>query len=213
MDIKAVIFDLDGVLLDSELVNIEAINLTFDQFGYVLPEYERKNIIGNNSDDSIPHIAKGMSIPREKWKKMMEQNRKNYYNLWDKLAKPMPGSKEVLEKMKEDGKILVLATNTDNAVLNRFIQKFGFDSTFSFMITFNDITRRKPDPEIYLLAKNRLGLKDNEILVVEDSSIGVKAAKAAGLVCAAVPNEYTKDQDFSKADYNLGSIREVLSIA
>ena len=72
-----------------------------------------------------------------------------------------------------------------------------------------DVSERKPNPEIYINAKNELGYNPDEIIVVKDTEIGVSAAKSAGLKCVAIPNQYTKKQDFSNADYVLESIGEL----
>lgn len=77
------------------------------------------------------------------------------------------------------------------------------------VLTREDVSERKPNPEIYIKAKNELGYNLDEIIVVEDTEIGVSAAKSAGLTCVAIPNQYTKKQDFSNADYVLGSIGEL----
>ena len=77
------------------------------------------------------------------------------------------------------------------------------------VLTREDVSERKPNPEIYIKAKNELGYNLDEIIVVEDTEIGVSAAKSAGLTCVTIPNQYTKKQDFSNADYVLGSIGEL----
>ncbi len=77
------------------------------------------------------------------------------------------------------------------------------------VLTREDVSERKPNPEIYIKARNELGYKPDEIIVVEDTEIGVIAAKSAGLNCVAIPNQYTKKQDFSKADLVLETIGEL----
>ncbi|MCK4399310.1 MAG: HAD-IA family hydrolase, partial [Methanophagales archaeon] len=114
-----------------------------------------------------------------------------------------------LDTFKSKGIILALATPSTRDSVKRFLQKFRLEGYFKVVLTREDVSERKPNPEIYIRAKNELGYNPDEIIVVEDTEIGVIAAKSAGLNCAAIPNQYTKKQDFSKADYVLESIGEL----
>ncbi|MBI2613966.1 MAG: HAD-IA family hydrolase, partial [Candidatus Levybacteria bacterium] len=121
-------------------------------------------------------------------------------------------AKKTINYLKSKKITIVLATSSSRSAVNKFINKFHLSNAFSLIITKDDVTKRKPDPQIYNLAKEKINLKDEEILVVEDTQIGVEASKSAGLICVAIPNKYTENQDFSKVDYILGSLEELLNI-
>ncbi len=117
--------------------------------------------------------------------------------------------KETLETLKERGITLALATTSTSDSVRKFLHKFRLLGYFTLILTREDVSERKPNPEIYIKADDELGYNHDEIIVVEDTEIGVRAAKSAGLNCVAVPNQYTKKQDFSMADYVIESIAEL----
>ena len=209
---KAVAIDLDGVLIDSEDVHIRTTQWGFQEYGYSLTEKELEYIVGRHPKEYVPYIVKKNKLNINPEDARLAA-RELYDKLWDESIQLMPEAKETIDMLKEKGLTLVLATNSDSKIVEKFIEKFSLQGVFSGLVTGDEVTKRKPDPEIYLKAKEILGLPGNQILVVEDSEIGVLAAKNAGLSCVAVPNKYTKDMDFSKADYVVESLKGVVEIA
>lgn len=210
--IKAVIFDLDGVLIDSEALNIQSVVDSFRKVGIKLQETEKNYIIGRHSTDYLPAFGKNHGISSAMQKTIDELRHENYHNLWSKVVTLMPGAKKTVNYLKSKEITIVLATSSSRNAVNKFLNKFHKSNAFSLIVTKDDVTKRKPDPQIYNLVKEKINLNDEEILVVEDTQIGVEAAKSAGLICVAIPNKYTENQDFSKADYILGSLEELLNI-
>jgi HAD superfamily hydrolase (TIGR01509 family) len=210
--IKAVIFDLDGVLIDSEALNVQSVVDSFRKVGIKLEETEKNYIIGRHSTDYLPIFGKNHGISSAMQKTIDKLRHENYHALWDKVVTLMPGAKQAINYLKSKKITIVLATSSSRNAVNKFLNKFDQANTFSLIITKDDVARRKPDPQIYNLAKEKVNLKGEEILVVEDTQMGIEAAKAAGLVCVAIPNKYTKTQDFSKADYILRSLVELQNI-
>lgn len=207
--IKAVAFDLDGVLIDSETLGIQTAVQSFLQAGVELSEAEKDYIHGRHPVDYIPTLGQKHGISLAMQKKIDELRHENYHALWDKAVSLMSDAKNIINYLKSRKITIVLATSSSVRVVNKFLNKFHFSNTFSLIVTKDDVTKRKPDPQIYNLVKKKINLKEKEILVVEDTQIGVESAKAAGLICLAIPNEYTKSQDFSKADYILRSLKEL----
>lgn len=210
--IKAVVFDMDGVLIDSEPINIEAAVKSFQEEGARLNDSEKNYLIGRHPVDYIPYIGKKHRISLAAQNRIAQQQSLNYYALWDQSVTLIPGAKEIINNLRSLNMIITLATASSKKTVDRFLDKFKLNNMFSLIITKEDVTKRKPDPQIYNIAKKKLLLKENEILVIEDTQIGVESAKKAGLVCAAIPNKYTENQDFSKADYVLTSLNQILSI-
>lgn len=211
--LKAVIFDLDGVLSDSVGRDIAITMAAYKKFGYSILKSDEQFIIGRHPADRIAFFAEKFGIPEEKQRLIVEEEKRLYRERWDTPSKLFPDVKETLDTFKSNGIILALATTSTRDSVKRFLQKFRLEGYFKLILTREDVSERKPNPEVYIRAKNELGYNYNynpdEIIVVEDTEIGVSAAKSAGLNCVAIPNKYTKNQDFSKADYILKSIGEL----
>ncbi|KAF5433171.1 putative hydrolase of the HAD superfamily [Candidatus Methanophagaceae archaeon] len=210
--IKAIIFDLDGVLLDSVGRDIAITVQVFNKFGYSITQSDEQYIIGWHPADRISVFAEKFNMSPEEQQLIVEAEKHLYRELWDSTSKLLPGVKECLDTMKTKGLTLALATTSTRESVSKFLQKFHLHGYFSLILTREDVFTRKPNPEIYTKAWNELGYKNEEMIVVEDTEIGVRAAKSAGLPCVAVPNEYTKAQDFSGADYVIKSIGELTKI-
>jgi len=210
--IKAIIFDLDGVLLDSVGRDIAITVQVFNKFGYSITQSDEQYIIGWHPADRIGVFAEKFDISPEEQQLIVEDEKRLYRELWDSTSKLLPGVKECLATMKTKGLTLALATTSTGESVSKFLQKFNLHGYFSLILTREDVFTRKPNPEVYTKAWNELGYKSEEMIVVEDTEIGVRAAKSAGLPCVAVPNEYTKAQDFSGADYVIKSIGELTKI-
>lgn len=204
--IKAIIFDLDGVLLDSVGRDIAITVQVFNNFGYSITQSDEQYIIGWHPADRITVFAEKFDISPEEQQLIVEDEKRLYRELWDSTSKLLPGVKECLDTMKNKGLTLALATTSTGESVSKFLQKFQLHGYFSLILTREDVFTRKPNPEVYTKAWNELGYKSEEMIVVEDTEIGVRAAKSAGLPCVAVPNDYTKAQDFSGADYVIKSI-------
>jgi len=209
--INAIIFDFDGVLADSEHINIEAGVRVFGEIGHELNGEERKYIAGKHSKDTVPYIIKSRGINIEE-EVIVQRFQQLYNELWESDVLAMPAIKEALHALKKKGIVLAIATNNRKARVDIFIDRFGLDDIFSIIIGNEDITKRKPDPEVYLKAIEKLGLPSEVIIAVEDSAVGLQAAKAAGLRCAVIPNQYTIDHDFLSADFVLKSAHDLLGL-
>lgn len=210
--IKVVIFDLDGVLIDSEALNIQSVVDAFRKVGVELDETKKNYIIGRHPIDYFPIFGKNHGISSEMLKTIDESRHEDFHALWSKVVVLMPGAKKIIPYLKSKKIIIVLATSSSRNAVNKFLNKFNFSKSFSLIITKDDVTKRKPDPQVYNLAKQKVNVKNNEIIVIEDTQLGVESAKSAGLTCVAIPNKYTNSQDFSKADYILKSLEELPNI-
>lgn len=209
---KSVIFDLDGVLVDSESVNIRAMTQTFGDLGIPLTEKEINSIPGRSSYDTIPLFLGARRFPSEEYQGVIQTNLQNYDALWDAEIKLMPGTGEVLHLLRSWGVSLAIGTTNRRSVIDRFVSRFGFENIFQCVVSGESVIKKKPDPEVYLVAAKQLGMPSDSILVVEDTEVGVLAAKNAGLACAAIPNQYSGRHDFSRADFVFSSLRNILRL-
>lgn len=210
---KAIIFDFDGVLVDSELVNIEAGSKTFKDRGMPLTNEERLYIIGRSSADYVPHFLTARSIiDPDIHHSIIEELRINYYAMWEDTVTLTPGVGKTLSSLKARGKKLAISTTNLRSTIDRFFRVFGFADAFDVVVTGEDVRRRKPDPEVYTLTIQKLGIAPSEGIVVEDTAVGIAAGKAAGLRCIAFPNVYTKNNDFSAAGGIINSLEDLLEL-
>ncbi len=207
--ILGVIFDLDGVLRDGEKVNIEAARMSFKEIGITIDKNDKDAIAGRHPADYVPLLQRKYKFNAEQYRKI---NDKNYFKLL-KNAGMMQFAKQTILTLKKNKIKIGLATSSDSKGAQKdFIEKFNLKDIFDVVVTFDDCKKRKPHPEVYLTSLKKLNLNAEECIVVEDSQVGLEAAKNAGIKCIAIPNEYTKTQDFSKADVIIKTLNEVEKI-
>jgi HAD superfamily hydrolase (TIGR01509 family) len=209
---KAVIFDLDGVLIETEGIHARAMAKTFLSKGYQLSDADIKSLIGRAPVEYVPDLTKKNGWDIGELSVFLDLFRGNFHPVWDKEVKLKSGVKELFELLKQKNIQISLATNSSLKTVEKFVSKFTLENVFTNITTGDEVSKRKPDPEIYKIAKSKTHLPDSEILVVEDSEVGWQAAKEAGLSTVVVPNKYTKDQNFSKANYIFKAILEVASL-
>lgn len=209
--IKAVIFDMDGVLIDSEGVYLDY------EFEFVKKKNPAARIeqlhpmVGATSQAAWEVVARAVDNGQT-WEELRKEYRqRDIYSEVDYRSIYRPEATEVLEILKSRGYHLAVASSTQLDLVERVLEENGIRSFFEVVVSGNQFKRSKPDPEIYLFTAGRLGVKPEECLVVEDSTIGITAAHRAGMTIAAVIDErYGFDQ--SLADYRMNRVREVLEV-
>jgi len=207
---EALITDLDGTLLpDSEVINQKAVIETMHNHGFELRLAEIEGIPGHPSSEIIPRLLATRSISsNEIHQRIIEENRKRYDDLWDREVEFSPAIKNTLLELHERGIPIAIATTNRNRVVAKFLDRFSLRETVSVVVGGDDVTHMKPSPEVYILAGRQLGEK--RCLAAEDTPIGVRSARAAGIHCAAIPNQYSARLDFSEATYTLQSFSDLL---
>lgn len=210
---KAVIFDLDGTLIDSELFYLNLLLEFLKRKGMVLPFEEACKTVGAHNSPVWENVARahGGSISgkalRQEYKDEFERKFRNWELDYSQMqfADVLP----VLEKLRADGVGMAIASSSSEKIIRRVVEQQNWGNYFSVLVSGDDFQRSKPDPEIYLYTMKQLGTAPEETLVVEDSTYGIEAGKAAGVMVAA-----RRDSRFGfhqeKADCLFDDMREIL---
>lgn len=186
--LKACIFDLDGVIVDTAHYHFMAWKRLANELGVELTEKENERLKGVSRMQSLDIILELGSIRRSEVEKELLAAKKNiwfveYINTM-KPSEIFPGVKELIGKMRNHGKKVALASSSKNA--KTVIDLLDIASLFDEMVDGTMIVHTKPDPEIFLLAASRLDINPTDCLVFEDAEAGVEAAIRAGMKCVGV---------------------------
>lgn len=204
--IQAVIFDLDGLLADTEKLHLRAYQITFSEVGIELSEKDYANHwirCGKGTDAFIEE----MNLPADP-NFIRKEKARHYKKLVYSSAEAMPGARELLSKLKGK-KVMALATSSHPSDAHAVLKTLDFEDFFAYIAAKNSVERVKPYPDMFLHVAKEINTLPEHCLVIEDAEKGILAANAAGMKNIAVPNKYTIDNDFSKADLVASSLIEV----
>jgi HAD superfamily hydrolase (TIGR01509 family) len=189
-----VIFDMDGVLLDSEPFICKAACMMFAEKGLHVKPEDFLPFVGAGENRYVGGVAEKYGFPID----IAAAKRRTYEIYLDIIKgqlRPLPGVHEFLAACRRAGKKTALATSADMVKAEGNLREIGLPfSTFDAVVTGLDVVHRKPHPEIFLRAAEKLGLDPRHCLVVEDAVNGVAAAKAAGSRCLALTTSFTREQ-------------------
>ncbi|OUQ13964.1 carbohydrate phosphatase [Lachnoclostridium sp. An14] len=210
--IKAVIFDMDGVIIDSELVYLEQMW----EFGKTRnPQMKLEELypmVGASKADAWSVLARAMG-QGQTWEEA-RADLKAHVDLYrdvDYRKIFRPEIRQILAELKKKGYKLAVASSTQLPLVERVMRENGIIDQFEILVSGNQFEKSKPDPEIYLYTAAKLGVKPEECLAVEDSTFGVLAGHRAGMTVAALKDDrFQFDQ--SPADYRMDRLTEVLEI-
>ncbi|MHC4583228.1 MAG: HAD family hydrolase [Planctomycetota bacterium] len=204
--ISAVIFDLDGLLADTEKLHLSAYKTVFSELGFELSDQEYANHWIRDGQGTDAFV--------EKWQLDIDpdfvRNEKAliYKKLVSSSAEPMPGARELLRTL-QGRKLMGLATSSHPKDAQAVINALDFEDFFSCVAAKFSVERIKPYPDIFLYVANEMNIPPENCLVLEDAEKGILAADAAGMKSIAVPNEHTMSNDFSKATLVVNSLEEI----
>lgn len=205
--IKGVLFDMDGVLVDSESFICKAAILMFNELGInALPD-DFIPFVGMGENRYIGGVAEkyGLSVNIDKVK---DRTYQIYETIIRGQLKPLPGVYEFIEKCRKKELKLAIATSADTVKMEVNLREIGLSSsTFDATITGLDVINKKPFPDIYIKAAGCIGVKPEECLVAEDAVSGVKAAKVAGCKCLAVTTSFDREK-LKEADWICNSLMD-----
>ncbi len=206
--IRGLIFDFDGLILDTELPDFESWQEMFIEHGVSLPLAAWTPLIGTASSfDLYDYLEQqaGRTIDRAD---VRERRRQRYHERVIAQA-ILPGVEACIRDAKQRGLKVGLASASSPDWVLGHLARLGLHVHFDTVKTSADVARVKPDPALYRAALDALGLDAAEAIALEDSPNGIAAAKAAGLFCVAIPNAMTRDLDLDAADLRLTSLADL----
>lgn len=212
MNIKGLIFDFDGLILDTETPEYHTWLEIFGVYGLHLPLDIWSKQLGTSSDtfDLVAHLGQqmGRKFTPEEVAQIVELKRQR---INEKLLQqsPLPGVREYIESAKRTGLKLGIATSSSRAWVSGHLSRLGLFEYFDCIRSADDVQYVKPHPELYQRALQCLSLQPEEAIVFEDSPNGVTAAKAAGIFTVAVPLALTQSLNFNHADLVLKSLTDL----
>jgi HAD superfamily hydrolase (TIGR01509 family) len=205
--ISAVIFDLDGLLADTEKLHMSAYQTVFSELGFELSDEEYANHWIRNGQGTDAFVAQQKNLEVDP-NLVRREKARLYKKLVSSSAKPMPGACELLGVL-QDKKPMGLATSSHPKDAYAVLKALDFEDFFCCVATKGSVERIKPYPDIFLYVAKEMNIPPENCVVLEDAEKGILAANAAGMKSIAVPNIHTMNNDFSKATLVLNSLEEV----
>ena len=210
-EIKAFIFDMDGVLVDSENLYKIIEKELFEEVGVQIDHQEHIAYQGCSNPVMWGLIKQkhGLPHPLDDLVRITEEKVINYFNSLQ-VIDPMPGVLDLLHWLKSNGILLALASSSTIEVINIILDKTGLTHFFDALVDSTEAGAGKPDPAIFLLALKKLGIAKENCIIIEDSTNGIRAAHAAGMYCIAFNGPGSEHQDQSAADWRISRFSEII---
>lgn len=202
---RAVLFDMDGVISDTERFYIEAIIERLKREGISVTPVQINDLFGSTMRHNWGVLKERYGLQGDVDTYVDEVHEIKEYLLETQGLKPMPGVVELIRKLHGAGILLAVASSSPREVIEHHLEAFGIQDCFDTIVSGLECREGKPAPEIYLRAAKNLGAVPAECVVIEDSTNGVKAGKAAGMYCYAYVPPQAYRQDVSAADHMLES--------
>jgi len=207
--IRAIIFDFDGLIVDTEVPDFQSWQEIYQMYGCHLPLSTWATCIGGSVDLFNPYdyLEEQLGRPIER-EKIRSKRRQRYIELVE-MQPILPGVKDYIDKAKLMRLKIGLASSSSRDWVIGHLSRLGLLAHFDCIKCSDDVKHVKPNPELYSSVLNELNLRDDEGIVFEDSANGILAAKRAGLFCVAVPNPMTIHLSLDLADLQLNSLADL----
>ncbi|MHA7608213.1 HAD family phosphatase [Elizabethkingia meningoseptica] len=210
MPLKAVLFDMDGVIVDTEPLHRKAYFKMFEEFGIDVTEELFNTFTGKTTlsvcNELIKHFNLGLT-PQE----LIEKKRSHFKYLFgnDPDFDLIPGVRKLIENYYQNNVKMVLASSASMTTINWVFEKFGLEKYFIGKISGADLKESKPHPEIFELAAEMSGEDKNNCIVIEDSTNGIQAAYSADIFCVAYKSIHSENQKYDKAQKIISDYSEI----
>jgi len=207
---KAIIFDMDGVLVNSEPFHVEIEKQQFLLNRLHISDEEHRLYMGVASDVMWKSIAERHSL-NVSVEEITEQNRVESIRFFNELKEipVMPELPELLESLKQKNYPMAVASSSFPEIIELILKRTGLRKYFQVVVSSQEAGKSKPEPDVFLLAARKLKVQPQDCLVIEDSKNGIKAAKAAGMRCVAYQSPEVNPQNQKEADVVIKSYSEL----
>ncbi|MDD4876241.1 MAG: HAD family phosphatase [Dehalococcoidales bacterium] len=206
-EVKAVIWDMDGIIANTALYHLKGWQIVFQNRQITYTEEEYRLNTGKRSDNIVRDIL-GEKITEEEINIITRTKAEAFRKLISQNVETYPGVIKLVTSLKEYGFKTAIASSAPMANIELITKDLKIHDYFDFIISGWDITRSKPDPEIFLLAAQNLGAEAKNCIVIEDAIVGVAACRRAGMHCIAVTNTNPRE-DLQGADLIIDSLEEI----
>lgn len=205
---KAVIFDMDGTMINNTRHHIRAWQEFLKRHGIVLSDEEYRQKIAGKKNDDIVKILFGEHVSPEEAKRLGDEKESIYRELYAPDIKEVQGLKVLVEELQHRSVRLAIATTANSANRDFALDSLNLQGQFEIILGEEHVKNGKPDPEIYLSTAKKLGVEPRECLVFEDSPSGVEAAKTAGMTVVGLLTMHSPGE-LTRADYLIHDFSEL----
>jgi beta-phosphoglucomutase len=206
--IKAIIFDMDGVLIEAKDWHYEALNNALGKFGFAISRHDHLvTFDGLPTRDKLEMLSAQNGLSRNLHKLLNELKQKYTMELVHSKCAPTFIHQYALAKFKKEGYKIAVASNSIRNTITVMMQAAELNEYLDFYLSNEDVTKGKPDPEIYSTAIERLGLKPTECLIIEDNPNGLKAARASGANVMQV--QYVTDVNYENIVHKINELEAI----
>ena len=209
--LKAIIFDMDGVIVNSEPLHRKAYFDMFEEFNLDVSNELYESFTGKSTSAICKELCEifDLSISHEK---LMFSKRKHFKTIFDNDPEfqMIDGALSLIKNYFFNNLTLILASSASMTNINRVFKKFDLDKFFKAKISGADLKESKPNPEIFIKAAKLSGFSKSECIVIEDSTNGIIAAKSAGIYCIGFNSPNSKNQIYDTADFVVSNFNEIM---
>lgn len=206
--IKALIFDMDGVIVDSEPLHLLAYQELLGRYNLPYSEDDNRQFLGRKDIEMASILVPRYNLPIAP-QVLVEAKEQILARLFAEQSVPRPGLYELLDKAQSLRLPVGVASSATLPTIQLVIDTLGVRKYFQALTSGDEVPRGKPAPDVFLLAAKRLATEPASCLVIEDTAAGIKAAKAAGMFCVSIPCDATRHEDHSHADLHLQSLAQI----
>ncbi|WP_053977770.1 HAD family hydrolase [Mangrovimonas xylaniphaga] len=208
--LKVVLFDMDGVIVDTEPLHHKAYHKMFDDYGIDVSDELYETFTGKSTRNVCKFLCSHFGLDEDPIN--LERKKRNHFNHlfdYDESLQLLDGVLELIQEYHANGLTLILASSATMSTIDRVFKRFELDQYFKAKLSGADLKASKPHPEIFLKAAEVSGHEKHQCMVIEDSTNGIVAANSAAIFCVAYRSENSKNQDYTLANLLIDDFKEI----